>query len=147
MSAELNRLLKHTRLNEVTGCLEWTGKLTEKGYGRCYCPTTKKMKRAHRAMWEALRGPIPDGVSVLHRCDNRKCVACEHLFLGTIGDNNSDRSMKGRTHRPHGERKYPREIIVRIRHSGKTGRELSALTGLSEPYISEIRGRKYRILE
>lgn len=138
MNPDLARLLKYTKRNEVTGCLEWTGSLTEKGYGRL------NHKRAHRLMWEAVKGPIPAGMNVLHRCDNRPCVCIDHLFLGTNGDNNSDRSRKGRSHRPVGERKYPRDVIDAVRASRAPGRELSRVTGMSEAYISEIRSQKYR---
>ncbi|MGV0949382.1 MAG: HNH endonuclease signature motif containing protein [Azonexus sp.] len=46
--------------------------------------------------WEQANGPIPDGLLVLHRCDNPRCVNLEHLFLGDHGDNARDRESKGR---------------------------------------------------
>lgn len=51
---------------------------------------------AHRAMWQLVNGAIPDGLSVLHRCDVPLCVRPNHLFLGTNKDNASDMVSKGR---------------------------------------------------
>lgn len=42
------------------------------------------------------RGPIPEGMGVLHRCDNPPCVRVAHLFLGTDADNNADKVRKCR---------------------------------------------------
>jgi len=62
---------------------------------------------AHRVAWVLVHGPIPDGLDVLHRCDNRRCVHTEPngdgcLFLGTHQDNMADMAAKGRAAR--GER-------------------------------------------
>lgn len=46
--------------------------------------------------WEHYVGPIPDGVDVLHHCDNPPCVRPDHLFLGTARDNVGDMLAKGR---------------------------------------------------
>ena len=50
----------------------------------------------HRIAWILAHGEIPDGLSVLHRCDVPNCINPEHLFLGTVADNNADRDQKGR---------------------------------------------------
>jgi hypothetical protein len=44
-----------------------------------------------------MRGGLESGVLVLHRCDNPPCVRVDHLFLGTMLDNNRDRAAKGRS--------------------------------------------------
>jgi hypothetical protein len=51
---------------------------------------------AHRLAWYAHRGPIPKGHFVCHSCDNRRCIAIEHLFLGTPQENVNDMLRKGR---------------------------------------------------
>jgi len=51
---------------------------------------------AHRLAWEEAKGPIPDGLFVLHRCDVRGCINVDHLFLGTAKDNTHDMMAKGR---------------------------------------------------
>ena len=64
-------------------------------YGRFYI-SKSKVVRAHRAAWVLVNGAIPDGLCVLLRCDNPKCCNPNHLWLGTLADNNHDRDKKGR---------------------------------------------------
>ncbi|MGH7024521.1 MAG: HNH endonuclease signature motif containing protein [Caulobacteraceae bacterium] len=51
---------------------------------------------AHRLAWELANGPIPDGLLILHKCDNPVCCNPDHLFLGTAADNHADCAAKGR---------------------------------------------------
>lgn len=84
----------------MSGCWLWTAAVVSR-YGMFRIG--EKNRRAHRASWELLRGPIPAGLCVLHHCDNPLCVNPDHLFLGTAIDNVRDRDRKGRQARQRGE--------------------------------------------
>lgn len=74
-------------------CWPWLG-ATRKGYG--YLKVTGKKIGSHRIAWTLLHGPIPEGQSVLHQCDNPPCVNPNHLFKGDLSDNAVDAFQKGR---------------------------------------------------
>lgn len=125
------------------GCWGWSGATTS-GYG-----VLTRGRRgegfvlAHRLSWELHRGPIPDGLFVLHKCDVPECSNPDHLFLGTQTDNMSDCRKKGRhrlasrTHCKRGHllthnssqrycvachRVACRESVARIGRKGRKGR-------------------------
>jgi len=81
-------------VSKADGCWTWGGATNRKGYGRF--TVGGKLRLAHRLVWAWTRGPIPDGVRVLHHCDNPACVNPKHLFLGTDQDNTNDMVAKGR---------------------------------------------------
>lgn len=88
------RVRGHIKIDKETGCHLWTGCRNSFGYG--LMRVGKGLARAHRMAWEAKFGPIPEGMVVMHTCDNPPCCNPEHLKLGTHGDNNRDRVKKGR---------------------------------------------------
>jgi hypothetical protein len=89
----LEWILKRTRLTE-TGCLEWCRGVSSTGYGKTY--HRGKNYAMHIVMYRIFKGEVPQGLCVLHHCDNRQCCHPDHLFLGTHADNTQDALKKGR---------------------------------------------------
>lgn len=83
-------------------CWSWTGAATTKGYGRINI--NGRLVLAHRLSWEMENGPVPDGLWVLHSCDNPPCVRPSHLFLGNQSMNMLDCAAKGRICRDGGRK-------------------------------------------
>jgi hypothetical protein len=81
------------KIEQGDGCWRWRG-ATANGYG--HMTERGKTMLAHRLSWELHHGPIPKGMQVLHRCDTRRCVRPDHLFLGTHRENMADKVAKGR---------------------------------------------------
>lgn len=79
-------------------CWEWAGSVNKKtGYGQISESGDKrKMLLVHRVAYILTYGEIPNGLFVLHSCDNKKCCNPKHLFLGTQQDNMTDKVSKGR---------------------------------------------------
>lgn len=86
----------------ATGCIEWTGTVTPKGYGLFYDGT--KMVAAHRWAYQQTISPIPDGLQIDHLCRNRRCVNVAHLEVVTAKENQarSPFDPERRTHCPSG---------------------------------------------
>lgn len=81
-------------------CWEWQGSLYKSGYGSFNFEY--RGENTHRVAWKLINGKIEDNLHILHKCDNRKCVNPDHLFLGTHLDNMQDKVLKNRQYRPIG---------------------------------------------
>lgn len=82
------------RICKTETCWLWTGNKDTNGYG--HLTINHKTCLSHRVSFELFKHPIPDGLWVLHKCDNPSCVNPDHLFLGTPKDNTQDMIKKGR---------------------------------------------------
>lgn len=127
-----------------TGCHIWHGAIcSSTGYGRFGVAGINC--RAHRVAWELANGPIPNGLCVLHHCDNRKCVNPSHLFIGTKKDNVRDMWAKGRQNIVRGEihpkAKLRSSDIPYIRSSTLSNSALARHYGVTHKAIAFIRER------
>ena len=113
-------------VTKTEDCWEWSGYLNGAGYGMI--KDHQKHRRAHVVSWEIHRGSIPEGLCVLHTCDNRRCVRPEHLFLGTRTDNAADRTAKGRTAagESNGARRHPENMLRGDLHPMRRNPQLAA---------------------
>lgn len=80
-----------------TPCWVWTAAKDGHGYGQFVLNGKKAL--SHRVAWEMANGSIPDGLEVLHLCDNPPCVRPDHLRPDTHKANLQDAARKGRAGR------------------------------------------------
>ena len=76
------RVLMYSLKNADSGCWEWTGQLSNSGYGRLKIRDRHGdvcMQSALHVSYEAFIGPVVDGMLVIQTCNNRLCVNPEHL--------------------------------------------------------------------
>lgn len=85
MSDLVARIEDWIELIPFHSCWEWMGALNHSGYGRL--SVKNRVLRAHRVVYELLRGPIPTGFTLDHLCRNRSCVNPAHLEPVSIGEN------------------------------------------------------------
>lgn len=137
-----------------TGCIVYT-KSRRTRYAMIKPPNIHTMALGHRISYELFVGPIPPDLLVCHFCDNPKCIAPEHLFVGTDADNIHDMWFKGRgkiTHHcgeRHGQSKATESIVVQIRSLYATGKHtqqsLADRFSLSKGAVKHIlKGRSWK---
>jgi hypothetical protein len=134
-------------------CWEWQAGFLSGGYGHFRTKVDGvPINGAHRFSYVLHNGPIPDGMSVCHRCDNPRCVNPTHLWLGTTADNNADRYAKGRhglhTGTPgeaHPKARLTEQQVLEIRQrfaNGERCADLARAYGMHKNTISQILCRR-----
>lgn len=145
--------LKQKILDKVTkkdsGCWEFSGS-TRSGYGRMrYMGKTISL---HREAYKQFKGEIPEGLSVLHHCDNRCCCNPDHLYLGTQADNIKDIFARNRQKSPIGMRNGNAKLTdIRAKMAkflcskGYPYKEIGSLFDVNEETIGSVaRGHRWK---
>lgn len=111
-----DRLLRRCEITPA-GCLEWTGCTNSRGYGVVSLNGTRVL--THRLAYEALAGPIPEGLTIDHLCRNKLCVRPDHLEPVTL-EENQRRAGAAVTHCKWGHEYTPENTIVKRRPGGRS---------------------------
>jgi hypothetical protein len=141
------------RSGGADGCWPWLGQISTSGhpYGRFYSQR-RKYWLAHRLSWHLTNGPIPEGLFVMHRCDNPRCVNPSHLQLGTHAENMADASRKGRMRGLQGTASPAAKLtddavreIRRAHAAGEPDADLARRFGISKTHVGRVvRGLVWR---
>ena len=127
------------------GCAEWQSTIKKDGYGSFHFDGSQA--QAHRVAYELFVGKIPVGVKVLHKCDNRKCVNVNHLFLGSLADNIADMDSKNRRG-THSKLTYDQvEQIKGMIADRYSQAEIGKIFGVVQTVISRIKLGKTRLFK
>jgi len=144
-----SRFWKKVKIGEKDECWNWLCGTQSKGYGSV-CIGNGTTALAHRVAFEISSGyRIPEGLCVMHKCDNRLCCNPYHLKLGTIADNNRDSIRKGRNARGerNGRSKLTEKQVIEIRDLYKTGKysqsKIALMYSVSPRSISGITREDY----
>ena len=132
----------------------WALVVKQRGTKACWLWSRPTKARYPQLRWEGKRtttqrlayelgvGPIPEGLSVLHRCDEPRCCKPSHLFLGTQTDNMEDRDTKGR----NGNIKLTADNVREIRAMAKyrTHKFIAEKFGVRADYLGKLLAGHYR---
>lgn len=103
MGAKITDVRKYIESSSIpipwTGCWIWLKHHAPTGYGIAFDMKKGLRWSAHRLSYAAFHGEIPEGRSILHKCDVRCCVNPNHLYAGTQQDNVDDAVRRGRMSR------------------------------------------------
>lgn len=143
MKAIIERMRLRTVVTE-NGCWEYQHS-RECGYGEI--SVSRRLEKVHRVSWMYYKGPIPDGINVLHSCDRPPCWNPEHLFLGDQQANMDDMVAKGRAANKSGmnngnaalNEKQVLEIIRLINEGLLTQKEIGLIYNIAQTTVSNIK--------
>ena len=149
------RFWRNVRNGGADECWPWKLAPLRHGYGTFTTKQPREYFRPSRFAWTTKNGPIPEGLNVLHSCDNPPCCNPNHLFLGTQLDNVKDMTAKGRRvdhmGEAHGRAKLTNAEVTEIRRRARAGETVVSLAsafGMGTSTISAIKnGSAWRHLQ
>lgn len=129
-------------IDDKDSCWEWQAGCFSRGYGAFRFKG--KLCRAHRVSYKLVFGEIPDGMDVLHSCDNKKCVRPKHLFPGSHADNMKDMAAKNRSlfGNKNPMSKLAEDDVREIRQTDLSRQQAAEKWGVSPQCISQIWARE-----
>ncbi len=125
-------------------CWVWTGASVGKGYGGF---RAARWTYAHIFSYELHYGPVPHGMQINHRCNNRRCVRPDHLYAGTQSENLDDAFNSGT--KPYGERHERAKLTDAqawaVYKDPRSYRSIAAAYGVSAATVCLIKqGKSFR---
>jgi len=143
-------------------CWNWKAGKDKIGYGRFFL--NGKQQYAHRVSYFLSKGPIPNGMVVMHQCNNPSCTNPSHLKVGLQLENIRYREKSGRGNQPKGINHYLKKnpslstrgskhgmsklndddvlMIRKLYSEGLKSEEISKMTNVSARTIRRITSRK-----
>jgi hypothetical protein len=129
------RFWKHVQIGAESECWPWLGAIADNGYGRFKRGGDRGVAQAHRVAWAlANEQDVPDGLHVLHSCDNRPCCNPAHLRAGSQRENVREAYDKGRMRTPAS--RFGTDHRLGRRTHCKAGHELSGENLVLRPGVS-----------
>lgn len=139
------RIISNSEIDDETDCWNWKRHIEKNGYAKTR--VDGKNAWVHRLSYQLFVGEIPAGTDVCHKCDNRKCVNPNHLFLGTRLENMRDAASKNRI--ANGERlpqsklsDSDRESLVEMAKAGIKYSEIGNRFGICKQTAGRIAIKK-----
>ena len=145
---EAERFWSRVKIGEPHEC--WNNKSRPNKWGHTQFKITGMREKqvlvySHRIAWVLTHGLlVPEGLYVLHRCNNPRCCNPAHLYLGTLSDNSNDMTKAG----THPNQKFTFEQITRarlLRSEGWPVKDIANEIGCSECYVSAICNNQRRV--
>lgn len=142
---DVKRFWAKVAIGAPAECWEWQAG-TNRGYGQFVLDGCSV--KAHRFACELHRGVIPDGMVIMHMCDNRSCCNPAHLKVGTQAANVADMCTKGRARggslkgATNGRAKLTETDVRAIRADTRAHRVIAADYNVSRTHVSAIKRRE-----
>lgn len=133
-----------SKVQKTDSCWTWIGARNKKGYGHFSWRKMGRPHLAHRFVLMLTGINIPEGMLVMHTCDNRACVNPDHLRMGTAANNSQDMVVKGRSRRGESNQvaKLKEREVIEIKNlyasGGYSQKTLAQRYGVSASSVSAI---------